>query len=144
MRVEQLTQHPLPVISPDRSVEDAARTLRIANAGAAAVMEGERLVGVLSERDVAFRVVAEGRDPRLTKVRDVMTAAVQTITAESGTAEALAVMVQNHIRHVVVLNQAGLVTGIASARDVFQAHVADLDDQVRSLEAFAGCDGKGG
>lgn len=144
MKVEQVTHHSSPTVGPDTCIAEAARVLRACNAGAAAVMEGSRLVGVVSERDVAFRVVAEGKDPRTTKVREVMTKSVRTVTTECGTEEALTVMVENHIRHVVVLNRAGLVVGIASSRDVFQAHVEALDDQVRSLAAFVGADGNGG
>jgi CBS domain-containing protein len=66
------------------------------------------------------------------------------VDASSHPGEALAVMVANHIRHIVVVNEAGSVVGMASARHIFQAQVESLDDAVRSLESFVGSDGPGG
>jgi CBS domain-containing protein len=66
------------------------------------------------------------------------------VRPDSSTDEALAVMVSNHIRHVLLVNEKGAVVGLASARNLFQAHVESLDGQLNSLEAFVGHDGPGG
>lgn len=144
MKVQQLAQCPAPCVSANASVFDAVKVMEAANVGAAAVMSGKKLVGVVSERDVMLRVVAKRKDPASTKVRAIMTKSVKTVDASSHPDEALAVMVANHIRHVVVVNAAGNVVGMASARHVFQAQVESLDDTVRSLESFVGSDGPGG
>jgi CBS domain-containing protein len=144
MRVVKLAQCPPPSVSPEASVLDAVRIMEQANVGAAAVMQDGGLVGVISERDVMLRVVAARRNPESTRVRDVMTSGVKTVRPDCETDEALAVMVSNHIRHVLLVNDKGSVVGLASARNLFQAQVESLGDQVHTLEAYAGNDNLGG
>ena len=144
MKVSQLVQSPPTTVRSDASVFEAVKSMEKANVGAAAVVDGERLVGVISERDVMVRVVGAKKDPAKTKVRTVMTKSVRTLRADCGPEEAISVMVENHIRHVVLVNRSRRVLGVASARDVFQARVDSLDDQVRTLEAFVEQDGHGG
>ena len=144
MQVIQLAQCPPPSVSPDASVLDAVRIMESAHHGALAVTESGRLVGVISERDVMLRVVGKRKDAENTKVREVMTGTVKTVRPDCEANEALTIMVANHIRHVVLVNEAGAVLGLASARDVFQAHVESLDHQVRTLEAYVGADDHGG
>lgn len=144
MRVVNLAQCPPPSVSPEASVFEAVRVMERSNVGAAAVMEAGRLVGVISERDVMLRVVGARRDAEATQVRDVMTRNVKTVKPECETDEALAVMVSNHIRHVLLVNERGDAIGLASARNLFQAQVEHLDDQVHTLEAYAGNDNLGG
>ncbi len=144
MRVIKLAQCPPPTIGPEASVLDAVRVMQKANVGAAAVMRGKRLVGVVSERDVMLRVVAARKSAARTKVKDVMTRTVKTVSPECPADEALEVMVKNHIRHVVLVNEDNKVIGLASSRDLFRAHVESLDDQVQTLEAFVGNDDHGG
>lgn len=144
MKVKQLAQCPAPCVGANATVFEAVKVMEAANVGAAAVMSGKKLVGVISERDVMLRVVAKGRDPSATKVRSVMTKSVKTVEAESASDEALAVMVANHIRHVIVVNENGAVVGLASARHVYKAQVDTLDDTVRTLASFVGADNHGG
>lgn len=144
MRLVQLAQCPPLSVDPSATVLEAVRLMAKSGAGAVTVCERGRLVGVLSERDVMVRVVGEQQDPAATRVRQVMTPRVRTVSPECAPEEALSVMVANHIRHVVLVDERGGVVGMASARDVYRAHVEYLDDQVRSLEAFAGHDGVGG
>lgn len=144
MKVHQLAQCPPPAVSPRASVFEAVKVMARAGVGAAAVVDGKKLVGVISERDVMLRVVAKQKDPAATKVRQVMTKAVKTVQPECGTDEAISIMVANHIRHVVIVNERGHVVGLASSREVFQSHLESLDDTVRTLEAFACTDTLGG
>lgn len=144
MKIVQIAQCPSPTVKPAATVKEAVRVMAESNSGAATVLDGRKLVGIISERDVMLRVVGAGKDPGTTKVRQVMTKTVKTLGPDCRTEDALSVMIANHIRHVVLVDTAGTVVGIASARHVFQAHVEWLDDQVRSLEAFAGNDRRGG
>lgn len=144
MKVQQLVQSPPTTVPPGASIFDAVKVMEKANVGAAAVVDGKRLVGVLSERDVMLRVVAKRKDPSKTRVRSVMTKAVKTVSADCRPEEAISVMVANRIRHIVLVNRSRRVVGIASARDMFQTHLESLHDQVRSLEAFVEQDGHGG
>lgn len=144
MKVHQIAKCPPCSVAPAATVLAAVRAMAKANVGAAAVMDGRKLVGVLSERDVMLRVVAKRKDAATTRVSTVMTRAVKTVRADCGPDEAISVMVENHIRHVVLVNRRREVIGVASARDVYQARLAALDDEVRSLESFVEQDGHGG
>jgi CBS domain-containing protein len=118
--------------------------MEAAGSGAAAVVDADRLVGIMSERDVMLRVVAAEGDPKKTAVADVMTKSVQTLTVGATTSEALELMVSQRVRHVPILNQEGKVVGLLSMLNLLRHHVEDLVDQLRSLEAYISADGPGG
>lgn len=144
MKVIKLAQVPPPSVKVDATVLSAAMSMRNARIGAAAVLEGDQLVGIFSERDVMVRVVVPRLDPEATTVRDVMTTAVQTVGEEAEAGEALEVMVSRHIRHLPVVNSENRVTGLLSVRNLLQHHIDELADQLNSLEAYFSADGPGG
>ena len=144
MKVIKLAQVPPPSVKVDATVLSAAMSMRNARIGAAAVLEGDQLVGIFSERDVMLRVVVPRLDPEATTVRDVMTTAVQTVGEEAEAGEALELMVARHIRHLPVVNSENRVTGLLSVRNLLQHHIEELADQLNSLEAYFSADGPGG
>ncbi len=144
MKVIKLAQVPPPSVEVDSTVLSAAMSMRNARIGAAAVLEGDKLVGIFSERDVMVRVVVPRLDPEATTVREVMTTAVQTVGEEAEAGEALEVMVSRHIRHLPVVNSENRVTGLLSVRNLLQHHIDELADQLNSLEAYFSADGPGG
>ena len=144
MKVIKLAQVPPPSVAVDSTVLSAAMSMRNARIGAAAVLEGDKLVGIFSERDVMLRVVVPRLDPEATTVREVMTTAVQTVGEEAEAGEALEVMVSRHIRHLPVVNSENRVTGLLSVRNLLQHHIDELADQLNSLEAYFSADGPGG
>lgn len=144
MKVIKLAQVPPPSVKVDATVLSAAMSMRNARIGAAAVLEGDDLVGIFSERDVMLRVVVPRLDPEATTVRDVMTTAVQTVGEEAEAGEALELMVSRHIRHLPVVNSENRVTGLLSVRNLLQHHIDELADQLNSLEAYFSADGPGG
>ena len=144
MKVIKLAQVPPPSVAVDSTVLSAAMSMRNARIGAAAVLEGDKLVGIFSERDVMLRVVVPRLDPEATTVREVMTTAVQTVGEEAEAGEALEVMVSRHIRHLPVVNSENRVTGLLSVRNLLQHHLEELADQLNSLEAYFSADGPGG
>lgn len=144
MKVIKLAQVPPPSVAVDATVLSAAMSMRNARIGAAAVLEGDELVGIFSERDVMLRVVVPRLDPEATTVRDVMTTAVQTVGEEAEAGEALELMVSRHIRHLPVMNSENRVTGLLSVRNLLQHHIEELADQLNSLEAYFSADGPGG
>ena len=144
MKVIKLAQVPPPSVAVDSTVLSAAMSMRNARIGAAAVLEGDKLVGIFSERDVMLRVVVPRLDPETTTVREVMTTAVQTVGEEAEAGEALEVMVSRHIRHLPVVNSENRVTGLLSVRNLLQHHLEELADQLNSLEAYFSADGPGG
>jgi len=131
-------------VSRTATVLDAIQAMTGAKVGSVAVVDGNVLEGIFSERDVMLRVVAEGRDPKTTTVEEVMTSPVQTIQKRTTGEEALRIMVQNHIRHLPVVDEAGQVQAMVSMRSLLEEQVHDLHQQLDSLESYITADGIGG
>ena len=135
-----------PVVKVLRTatVTEAVETMAAAQIGSVVVVEGDRIEGIFSERDVMLRVVLEGRDPKHTLVEEVMTSPVQTIRMLTTGDEALRLMVQEHIRHLPVIDDRGNAQGIVSMRGLLEEKVKDLNQQLDSLESYISADGIGG
>lgn len=114
---EIIRGRPLYIADAGMSVSDACRLLDEHRIGALVVMDGARLKGIFSERDVVRRVVARGRDAGATTVGDVMTADPVTISAREPLAQAMRLMLDGGFRHLPVL-RADEVVGIISMRDI--------------------------
>jgi len=123
---------------------DAVRTMSEESIGAIVVKEGNRLVGIFSERDLMLRVISQKRDPEQTPIQDVMTSPVETIHRDSTVDDALKVMLEKHIRHLPILDRDGRVSGMISMRSLLHDKVQELTDQLDSLEAYFTADGSGG
>jgi len=102
------------------------------------------LQGIFTERDVMLRVVQEERDSRGTLVRDVMTSPVETASEKTTAKEALALMLDRHLRHLPILGSAGQILGILSTRNLLSNKVEDLERQLDSMDQFLLNDGPGG
>ena len=112
---------------PDATVKDAARLMHDRRIGALVVAEGETLRGIFTERDVLWRVVAQGLDAAATRVRDVMTAEVIVVRPDRDVDEIETIMRDHRIRHLPVAGDHGLV-GMLSIGDL-NAFRADADHQ---------------
>ena len=122
------------------TVRDAARLMKQHNVGAMMVVEGEKLVGVFTERDGLFRVLAAGLDGDATQLAAVMTPNPQTIAPESGFTTALQMMHDGGYRHLPVVEN-GRVIGIVSVRDALgpelEAFVYEMLRQEQIQEVLA-------
>ena len=107
------------------TVVDAARLMKQQNIGALLVLDSSRLIGIFTERDALFRVLAAGRDPNATQLGDVMTAQPQTIGPEEPFLHALRIMHEGKFRHMPVV-EFGRPLGMVSVRDA-------LDDDLYAL-----------
>ena len=114
---ELMTANPQSV-SADQTIVDAARIMRDEDAGLVPVVEGDRLVGTLTDRDIAVRVVAEGRDPQSTNVREVASTDLVTIDPQQDLSEALRLMAQHQVRRLPVVEEDGRLVGILAQADV--------------------------
>jgi CBS domain-containing protein len=126
------------------TVREAIETMAAAQVGSVVVVEDGRLEGIFSERDVMLRVVLEDRDPRFTAVEEVMTSPVQTIGLRTTGDEALRIMLQEHIRHLPLVDDHGHAQAVTSMRTLLQEKVEELNQQLDSLEAYMTADGIGG
>jgi len=121
VRVGDLLGRNVVSIKPSSTVAEAARLMRDNRVGSVLVLdESERLVGILTERDIVYKVVAEGKDPE-TLVEEVMTRDILTIREEATIAEAARLMIGMNIRHLPVVDARGRVVGVISLRDLARA-----------------------
>ncbi len=122
-------------IAPEATVDEAAKQLRAHRVAALLVMEGERLVGIVTERDIVFRVVAEERDPRAVRVREIMTPDPVTARPDERAVDALDKMRRGHFRHLPVVED-GRVVAVVSIRDLYEAVRASLEEELHEAESY--------
>jgi CBS domain-containing protein len=106
-------------ISPDATVFEAIQLMADKNVGALPVIDNSRLVGIISERDYARKVILKGRFSKDTPVRDIMTQALLTATPSDSIAECIRVMTEKRVRHLPVLEGTKMI-GIVSIGDVLK------------------------
>jgi CBS domain-containing protein len=107
--------------SPEDTVQQATRLMRDEDTGVLPVGEGDRLVGIVTDRDVAMRVAAEGRDPARTKVREVMTQDVKYVFDDEDLGHVAANMAEQQVRRLPVVNRAKRIVGVISLGDLARA-----------------------
>jgi CBS domain-containing protein len=122
-------------IAPDVPVLDAIRLMAEAHIGAVLVMDGPQLVGILSERDYARKVVLQGRASADTPVRDIMTSRVLTATSADTSDRCMQVMTEHRIRHLPVLDGDDVV-GVISIGDLVKAVIEDQRAELDSLQRY--------
>lgn len=131
-------------VSPDASVMDAVQAMSTAKVGAIAITVEGRIRGVFTERDLMRRVVAPGRDAHQTRISEVMTSPVETVSDSTSVAEAAAIMHARHIRHLAIVDGKGRFLGLVAQRYLLYDLLSDLEVKVDSLEGFIMADGPGG
>jgi len=112
-----MTPH-VEVIHPDATLREAAQKMKTLDVGPVPVCDGDRLQGMLTDRDITIRATAEGRDPNTTRVREVMTPDVVYCFEDQDVREAARTMEQWQIRRLIVLNQDKRLVGIVSLGDL--------------------------
>ncbi|MDT8443172.1 MAG: CBS domain-containing protein [Desulfuromonadales bacterium] len=122
-------------ISADETVYKALELMAAENVGALLVMKGERVVGIISERDYARKVILEGRSSLQTIIQKIMVTKVLYITPDTSVEEGLALMSEKRCRHLPVLENEKLV-GLVSIGDLVNAHVAEKDFMINQLEHY--------
>jgi len=122
-------------VRPKDSVLVALEVLAAYNVGALPVMDGERLVGIFSERDYARKVALKGLTSGTTEVSDVMTGQVLCANLGMSTMACMALMTEKHIRHLPVLD-AGRLVGMLSIGDLVKTIIEDQQFQIEQLESY--------
>jgi CBS domain-containing protein len=118
--VREVMTSKLCSIDTDKSITYAAKMMRDEDVGLAPIVEGDRLVGVLTDRDIAVRVVAEGRDPEQVKVTEVASGDLVTLDPQQDLDEALRLMAQHQVRRLPVVEEDGRLVGVVAQADVAQ------------------------
>jgi CBS domain-containing protein len=122
-------------VRPEQSVLEAIKILASEDVGTAIVMTGERLAGIMSERDYTRKVILNGRSSDSTRVEEIMTANVIVVNPRTRTRDCMALMSEKNIRHLPVLDE-GRVIGMVSIRDIVSDIIADQDFTIEQLEHY--------
>ena len=122
-------------MAPDLLVFDGLKLLADFGVGAVLVMDKEQLVGVFSERDYTRKVALLGKNSRETRVADIMTREVISVTPQTGTRACMALMSQKKIRHLPVLDGTK-VLGMISIRDIMDDIIADHEQTIAQLQNY--------
>jgi len=130
-----MEQRKVLIALPETTVGKAAELMATRNVGAVMVVEGERLVGIFTERDAVFRVIAQGRDVQSTRLADVMTTAPQTVDPDKSFGYALLMMHENGFRHVPVIEN-GKPVGIVSARNALDPEMEEFISEAQRRKHY--------
>ncbi len=122
-------------VSPDANVFDALLVMSEKNIGAVLVTENKKLVGILSERDYARKMILAGKASKETKVKEIMTSNVICVHPEQSIQECMAIMSSKHIRHLPVMEN-GELAGIISIRDIMDSIIAEKEFTIKQLENY--------
>jgi CBS domain-containing protein len=118
MKVKDVMTKVVEFVLPETTVQEAAGKMKALNVGPIPVCVGATVVGILTDRDIVVRVVAEGRDPRTTPVQDVMTKNVVSVPEDADVKEAAQLMKDHQIRRLVAVNAHDRLAGIVSLGDI--------------------------
>lgn len=122
-------------VAPTDSVYEALQLMAEKGIGAVAVMDGDSLVGILSERDYARKVILADRSSKETHVDEIMTSRVVVVSAEHTSEDCMALMTEKHIRHLPVVDGDRMI-GLVSIGDVVQATISEKEFIIAQLERY--------
>jgi CBS domain-containing protein len=130
---DMMTANPCS-IDADKPVSYAAKMMRDEDVGLAPIVEGQRLIGTVTDRDIALRVVAEGKDPETTTVREIASTDLVTVAPEQKLDEALRLMARHQIRRLPVVAEDGQLVGVLAQADVArEAEPAETGELVEEI-----------
>jgi CBS domain-containing protein len=127
--------HDVWFVRRNSTVFDALKLMDKHAVGALLVMDGKKVVGIISERDYARKVILVGKSSRQTPVSEIMTRDVVCVSSERTVAECMALMTDKHVRHLPVLN-GNHVIGVVSIGDLVQATISEKDFIIGQLEKY--------
>jgi CBS domain-containing protein len=122
-------------VAPTDTVRNAARLMREKKIAAVLVMDGEKLVGIITERDMTARVIAAGVNPDTALVREVMTPNPDTLGPNDKASEAIRMMREHNYRHLPVVD-GQTVVGMVSVRDLYAVYNTELEQDLRDRNAY--------
>lgn len=136
MQVREIMSTDVQVTSPDATLKDAASAMQKRDFGALPVGENDRLVGMITDRDIVVNAVASGKDPKKVSVREVMSKSIHCCFEDQPIDEAARIMSEKQIRRLPVLNSDKRLVGIVSLGD-FAVSSRDLEKSGRTLSEIS-------
>ena len=125
----------LHVVLHTASAREAAQVMATRQASSLPVVEGKRLVGIVTERDLVHRVMAARLDPAVTLVAQVMSTRLVTAHVDDSYEKALGKMKRNHVRHLLIV-EGGHLVGVVSMRDLLVVDAAEKSDEIQLLTSY--------
>ena len=122
-------------VTPSTSVFDAVKLMAEKNIGALLVLEGEKIAGIITERDYARKIILMGRSSKETLVRDIMTSPVMYVRPDQTNEECMALMTDNRMRHLPVVDQGRLI-GLISIGDLVKDIISEQKFIIEQLEHY--------
>jgi CBS domain-containing protein len=130
-----LSDRTIHYVQPEQTVFEAANYMVQCNVGAVPVLDGPKLVGIFSERDIMKRVVTEARNPMTTRIFDVMSTDIHTVPPTATCQDAMTMMQEYAVRHLPVCDGSTLV-GFLSLRDLLRQKVDETVGEAETLRAY--------
>jgi CBS domain-containing protein len=124
MKISKIMSSGVEIISPDDTIQSAAAKMKEADVGFLPVGENDKLIGMLTDRDIALRAVAEGKNPATCKVREIMTDKVLYCREDDAVEDAATSMAEMQIRRVPIVNDEKRLVGVLSIGDIAFRHKA--------------------
>ena len=131
-----ITDQELFSVGPNITVLEAARYMAEKHVGAVSVLEDDALVGIISERDLMTKVVAEGRDPKTTLVGDVMSRRLVHGVPGDSFASCIAKMLEHNCRHLPILSDGNRVAGMVSIRDLYRVDATQKAHEIEAMTEY--------
>lgn len=144
MELLKVADVPATTVTKETTVIEAINAMVKNRVGAVAVVDRDYLQGIFTERDVMIRVVQARRNPEATRISEVMTVAVQTASADTSVHQALSQMIEQHVRHLPIIDGNGRILGMLSIRHLLQHRVENLSHELEAVDAYLTADGIGG
>lgn len=127
MSLERFCREPVVTVQPKQSVRDAALLMRDRHVGAVLVVDDDRPVGIVTDRDIVMRAIIDGRDPNTTPIRDVMSSSVTVVGSDQKIDDAVIAIRTAGVRRMPIVDAAGKAIGIVTLDDLVVLMAGELN-----------------